>query len=170
MGLGSNLGDPAANLAEARERLARAPGVRVRAASPVYRTEPQGLREQPWFANQVLLVIYNGPGALDLLATLGDIEQAMGRVRPRAGEGERFGPRVVDLDLLLFGNEARSSPELTLPHARMRERAFVLVPLADLAPELTFPDGESLDASLVRLDYRVEGDRIFQPARAEMPG
>ena len=120
------------------------------------------MREQPWFANQVLEVLVNGPGPLDLLAAAAGIERDMGRTR--AGEGERFGPRVIDLDLLLFGNEVRRTPELTLPHARMRERAFVLVPLADLAPGLALPDGESVAACLGRLDYRLEQGRIFQAA------
>ncbi|MEW5772697.1 MAG: 2-amino-4-hydroxy-6-hydroxymethyldihydropteridine diphosphokinase [Thermodesulfobacteriota bacterium] len=165
LGLGSNLGDPEANLAEARQRLAEAPGITVVAASPVYRTEPQGLRSQPWFANQVLQVLYNGPGALDLLQALAGIESAMGRARPKAGEageGERFGPRVIDLDLLLFGSEVLASGPLTLPHPRMRERAFVLVPLADLTPDLAFPDGETLAACLGRLEYRIEKERIYQ--------
>lgn len=170
LGLGSNLGDPVANLAAARERLARVPGLTVEAASPLYRTEPQGVRDQPWFANQVLQVLYNGPGALDLLAALLDIEKGMGRVRAeKSGAGEcgacdapRFGPRTLDLDLLLFGNETRNAEPLILPHPRMRERAFVLVPLADLAPDLVFPDGEPLPACLARLAYRLDGDRIYQ--------
>lgn len=140
-------------------------GLGIEAASPVYRTEPQGMRDQPWFANQVLQVLYNGPGALDLLAALLGIEKDLGRVRAGesgAGSPERFGPRILDLDLLLFGHEVRTAEPLILPHPRMRERAFVLVPLADLAPDLAFPDGESLAACLARLDYRVEGDRIYQ--------
>ena len=149
-----------ANLAAARERLGRTTGIAVEAASPVYRTEPQGVRDQPWFANQVLQVLYNGPGPLELLAALMGIEKDLGRVR--AGQGERFGPRTLDLDLLLFGNEVRDAEPLILPHPRMRERAFVLVPLADLAPDLAFPDGETLAACLARLDYRVEGERIYQ--------
>lgn len=93
----------------------------------------------------------------------------MGRVRPGrsedgAGEGTRFGPRVIDLDLLLFGDQALATPALTLPHPRMRERAFVLRPLWDLAPDLAFPDGESLARALAKLEYRMEGEAIFQPA------
>lgn len=151
-----------ANLAAARERLARVAGLRIEAASPVYRTEPQGMREQPWFANQVLQVLYNGPGALDLLESLRGIEKDLGRVRAGESGAERFGPRTLDLDLLLFGHEVRTAEPLILPHPRMRERAFVLVPLGDLAPDLVFPDGESLAACLARLDYRVEVDRIYQ--------
>jgi 2-amino-4-hydroxy-6-hydroxymethyldihydropteridine diphosphokinase len=117
----------------------------------------------------VAQVLYNGPGVLDLLAALEEIEAAMGRVRPRAGEGERFGPRVIDLDVLLFGNEVIDSGPLILPHPRMRERAFVLVPLADLAPDLAFPDGRTLREVLGGLDYRVEGDRIFQSAMERTP-
>ncbi len=161
MGLGSNLGDPQANLAEARQRLAAVPGVAIEAASPVYRTEPQGKKDQPWFANQVLAVLCNGLAALDLLAALHGIETDMGR--SRAGE-ERFGPRVADLDLLLFGSEVREEGGLTLPHPRMRERAFVLVPLADLAPGLVFPDGDTVADALEELDFLREGDAIHQPS------
>lgn len=113
-------------------------------------------------------MLSTGPEALDLLAALSDIERAMGRKRG-AGEGERFGPRVIDLDVLLFGNEAIRSGPLILPHPRMRERAFVLVPLADLAPDLAFPDGGTVREALNRLDYRVQGDRIYQPAPERDP-
>jgi 2-amino-4-hydroxy-6-hydroxymethyldihydropteridine diphosphokinase len=163
VGLGSNLGDPVANLAEARRRLASVPGVEIEAASPVYRTEPQGVKDQPWFANQVLRVLCNGPGALDLLAALAAVEQDMGRKRG-AGEGERFGPRIIDLDILLFGDEVRDNERLALPHTRMRERAFVLVPLADLVPDLVFPDGETISDALDKLDFLRDGDAIHQPA------
>lgn len=109
----------------------------------------------------MLEALCTGLEALDLWAALADIEQALGR-RRGAGEGERFGPRVLDLDLLLFGREVREEGPLILPHPRMRERAFVLVPLADLAPGLAFPDGERLAACLAGLDFRLDGDRIFQ--------
>lgn len=88
-----------------------------------------------------------------------------GRTRPEAAEGEahaRFGPRVIDLDLLLYHDVEHDEPGLTVPHPRMRERAFVLVPLADLAPDLTFPDGESLENALGRLDFTLQDGRIIQ--------
>lgn len=100
------------------------------------------------------------PGLLDAL--LG-IELELGRDRG-AGQGapKRFGPRVIDLDLLLFGDLVLDDERLTLPHPRMRRRAFVLVPLAELAPDLRFPDGQPISEALAALDYAVEGDTIRQ--------
>lgn len=161
--MGANLGDARASLAAAAEAVAALPGVRVTAASGVYRTEPQGKRDQPWFFNQVLRLDCGPSVTADrLLEDLLGIETAMGRVRDAA---DRFGPRALDLDLLLFGEEIRPESEgqsLILPHPRMGQRAFVLVPLREIAPDLMLPDGQSVDGLLRALSCRVEGDRIFQ--------
>ena len=160
IGLGSNLGDAAANLDAARSALSRLPEVDILRFSPVYRTEPQGMREQPFFFNQVAEVRCSPalrPQAL--LETLQAVESALGRDRKGA---VRFGPRVIDLDLLLFGNTRINNPRLTLPHPRMVERAFVLLPLADLVPELILPQGISVRGALSALKYTLQGDAIFQ--------
>lgn len=154
--LGSNLGDSAAHLAFAREALAALPGVELCAASPLYRTEPQGFLDQPFFLNQVLgLRVTLGP--LDLLDALLAVENARGRRRDI-----RFGPRTLDLDLLLFGNACMDNERLTLPHPRMLERAFVLAPLADIAADLVLPSGITVREALERTDFSLAGDIIYQ--------
>jgi len=160
VGLGSNMDNPPQRLAAARKALRALPDVQLLAASPVYRTEPQGNKDQPWFHNQVAHLTC-GPrwSALALLETLLAIEGALGR--RRRGE-TRFGPRCLDLDLLLFGDELCNNDYLCLPHPRMFERAFVLAPLYDIAPELVFPDGRSLQHRLAALSYRLQADCIYQ--------
>ncbi|MET0397480.1 MAG: 2-amino-4-hydroxy-6-hydroxymethyldihydropteridine diphosphokinase, partial [Longimicrobiaceae bacterium] len=131
IGVGSNLDDPVERLAEAVRRLEGA--VEVLAASSVYRSEPVGFREQPDFYNLVV----RGRSALEphvLLARLHAVEEAMGRRRTFANA-----PRVIDLDLLACGGVVLDGPHLTLPHPRMAERAFVLVPLAEVAPGWRHP-------------------------------
>lgn len=126
IGLGSNLGDRAATLRAAIERLRRAPGVQSIEESPVYETDPVGLTDQPKFLNQVLgLETTLTPEAL--LHVLQEIERSFGRVRV-----VRWGPRTLDLDLLAFEAETRATDTLTLPHPRMLEREFVTKPLADV--------------------------------------
>ena len=158
--LGSNMGNAMQNLERARRELAALPGVCTVAASQIYRTEPQGRKEQPWFLNQVLcLKCTEDMTACGLLEAMLDMETGMGRIREAS---DRFGPRVIDMDLLLFGEECSDDPHVTLPHPRMTERAFVLVPLAELAPDLRLPDGRSIHALLDALDYRLSGTSIFQ--------
>lgn len=131
IGLGSNLDEPVERLAEAVRRLA--PELEVLATSSVYRSEPVGHREQPDFYNAVVRGrTALAPGAL--LARLLAVEEEMGRRR-----SFRNGPRTIDLDLLACGERVLDTPELTLPHPRMAERAFVLVPLAEVAPGWRHP-------------------------------
>ena len=158
--LGSNTNNPALQITAARNALADLPDVHLLAASPVYRTEPQGKKNQPWFHNQVTHLAC-GPhwSALALLEALFAIETSLGRQRLRE---KRFGPRCIDLDLLLFGAELCKNKKLCLPHPRMFERAFVLVPLQDIAPEMVFPDGRSLQSCLAILSYRIQADCIYQ--------
>lgn len=161
--MGSNMGEPEKNLAAARERLGGLPGWVVEAASPVYLTEPQNVREQPWFANQVVRI--SCPAHMTALAFLDmllDVEKKLGRVRDVPSAAVRFGPRPIDLDLLLFDDERRSTPRLTLPHPRMLERAFVLVPLRDIEPDLILSDGRTPGEVLRSLAHAVEGKRIRQ--------
>ena len=132
LSLGSNLGDREANLRAAMERLA-APDVRVVRTSPVYETEPVDYTHQGWFLNLVVEA-ETDLFPMQLLARIGKIERALGRVRTVAK-----GPRTIDIDILLYGRAVVRSAALEIPHARMAERRFVLAPLADLAPELRDP-------------------------------
>lgn len=126
IGAGANLGDRAATLNAALERLRTAPGIHALETSSVYETSPVGPVDQPNFFNVAVGVETNlTPEAL--LALLLDVERAFGRVR-----AERWGPRTLDLDLLAFEGETRRTADLHLPHPRMLERSFVLVPLAEL--------------------------------------
>ena len=160
--LGSNQDEPEAWLARARQALQTEPGLRLGALSPIYRTEPQGLRAQAWFANQVAeLRCAPELGPEGLLARLLAVETRLGRQRS-ADPALRFGPRCIDLDVLLYGAETRAGPELILPHPRLAERAFVLVPLRDLCPDLVLPNGQRLTDALAALSYAVEGQRIYQ--------
>ena len=159
--LGSNSGDSADIMRRARQAVETLPKVKPVVASSLYRTEPQGFREQPFFLNQVLLLACAASlHPESLLASLLAVETALGRTR----ETHRFGPRTIDLDLLLFGNKGMNTESLTLPHPRMLDRAFVLVPLAEIAPDLPLPGGLTPVAALERLEYRLCGDCIYQNA------
>ena len=133
IGLGSNLGDRLANLAGALRALGEEPGVDLRWVSHAYESEPWGVTEQPPFANAVASIDYAGQ-ANALLAACKDIEARLGR-QP----GERFGPRVIDLDILLYGDLVMHEHGLTIPHPAMHERRFVLEPLAEIAAEAIHP-------------------------------
>jgi 2-amino-4-hydroxy-6-hydroxymethyldihydropteridine diphosphokinase len=151
VGLGANLGDPVAQVRGAIEELARLGPTRV---SSLYRTEPLGDSSQPWFINAVV-EIDTGGSARDLLAELRRLERRAGRPADRA----RWAPRVLDLDLLLFGDLVLESPDLVLPHAGLTTRRFVLEPLAELAPLLREPrTGKTVAELLQGLDdpLRVE--------------
>jgi 2-amino-4-hydroxy-6-hydroxymethyldihydropteridine diphosphokinase len=136
VGLGSNLGDREATLRKAIELLGAEDGVEVVAVSTLRDTEPVGYVDQPRFLNGVAAV-ETELGPRDLLERLLAVERSLGRER----SGPRFGPRTVDLDLLLHGDGVVDEPGLTVPHPRLAERAFVLEPLAELDPELRLPDG-----------------------------
>ena len=129
IGLGANLGDARQTLQDALQALAQTPGIEQVVASDLYRTAPVDATG-PDFINAVAQV-HTRLHAMDLLAVLQHIEQAAGRERPY-----RNAPRTLDLDLLLYGTGHIDSPTLTVPHPRMGERAFVLVPLVALAPDL----------------------------------
>ena len=140
--LGANLGDPAATVNAAFAALDQLPQSRLLATSALYRTAPVGIAEQPEFVNAAALIETTlAPEAL--LDALLAIEQAFGRVR-----AERNGPRTLDLDILLYDDLTLATPRLTLPHPRLHLRAFVLQPLADLAPDLAIPGRGSLAAWL----------------------
>lgn len=128
LGLGGNLGDPVAAFAAALVRLRAHDAVELKAASSVWRTAPWGKLDQPEFRNMAVLIETSLP-AEDLLALCLDIERQSGRERR-----ERWGPRTLDIDILTYGGEVIDQPGLQIPHPRIAERAFVLAPLAEIAP------------------------------------
>jgi 2-amino-4-hydroxy-6-hydroxymethyldihydropteridine diphosphokinase len=152
--LGSNLGDPVATVRTALEALESLPQSRLVAASSLYRTAPVGLKNQPDFINAVAS-LDTALVPLALLDALFAIEARFGRRRDF-----RHAPRTLDLDLLLYGDETRDEEHLTLPHPRMHERAFVLVPLVEIAPECVIP-GRG------RADRLIEACRCQRLARLE---
>jgi len=151
LGLGSNLGDRLATLQRAVDLLNAQPGIRVIRSSRVFETEPVGGMEQPEFLNAVLEIESDlEPG--DLLAATRLVESALGRTRKI-----RWGPRTIDIDILLIDELTIDDADLTVPHPRMHQRAFVLVPLLDLRPAPTLPDGTDL------LRVRLEADGAVHP-------
>jgi 2-amino-4-hydroxy-6-hydroxymethyldihydropteridine diphosphokinase len=150
--LGSNLGDRLENLSAALSAIDGLSETHVVAVSHVYESEPWGVADQAPFANAVALV-ETRLQADQLLNLLKDIEEQLGRT-----EGERNGPRPMDLDILLYGDEEWRSEELTIPHPRMAERDFVITPLLELAPEgVSWPDGQPITDAEVRVG-RVIGE------------
>jgi 2-amino-4-hydroxy-6-hydroxymethyldihydropteridine diphosphokinase len=142
--LGANLGDPVATVQAAILALRALPETEFVAASSLYRTAPVGLRHQPDFINAVVELLAVSP-APTFLETLFAIEARFGRQR-----SVKNAPRTLDLDLLLFGDEVRDDPWLTLPHPRLHERAFVLAPLAEIAPALVIPGRGAVGDLLAR--------------------
>jgi 2-amino-4-hydroxy-6-hydroxymethyldihydropteridine diphosphokinase len=138
IGLGSNLDDPCCHVARALEELDRLPLTRRLAASTCYVSRPIGPADQPDFVNAVAMIATR-LSPLALLDQLQALEQHHGRVRRR-----HWGPRTLDLDLLLFANYQLTLPRLILPHPEIAKRAFVLLPLAEIAPGLRLPDGRSV--------------------------
>jgi 2-amino-4-hydroxy-6-hydroxymethyldihydropteridine diphosphokinase len=135
IGLGSNLADPASAVERGLDALADLPSTRLGARSRLYRTAPWGITDQPSFVNAVAR-IETGLAPLDLLDALLAIERRHGRDRER---DLRWGPRTLDLDLLLYGSMRIAQPQLTVPHPQLHRRAFVLVPLAEIDPALEVP-------------------------------
>lgn len=134
IGIGSNLAEPLQQVEQAISALADLAQSRLVLRSSLYRSAPVGPQDQPDFVNAVVAVL-TGLAPQELLAALQVIENAQGRTR----SGERWGPRTLDLDLLVYGNETVATPTLTVPHPRIGERNFVLLPLSEIAPHLPIP-------------------------------
>jgi 2-amino-4-hydroxy-6-hydroxymethyldihydropteridine diphosphokinase len=147
VGLGSNLGDPQGLIAAALELLGSEEGIEVVAVSTLRETDPVGYEDQPRFLNGAAELDTELPPR-ELLGRLLEIERRLGRVR---GQGPRFGPRTIDLDLLLVDGVILDEPGLTLPHPRLQERRFVLEPLAELDPALEIPGRGPVRALLAGL-------------------
>ena len=148
VGIGSNLGEPERQIAAALEQLEAEDGIELMAVSSLRETEPVGYLDQPSFLNGAAQLETALPPR-ELLERLLEIESRLGRVR---GEGPRFGPRTIDLDLLLYGDETIDEPGLTVPHPRLAERRFALEPLAELAPGLEIPGLGPVQALLAELE------------------
>ena len=133
IGIGSNMGDKARRCEEAISEILNVDNHTLLAKSSFYKTQPVGYTAQDWFVNGVIK-IETDLEALDLLRALKTIENHLGRI-----ETFRWGPRVIDLDLLIFGGTCLETPEVTIPHPRLQERQFVLVPLAEIDPDLLHP-------------------------------
>jgi len=133
IGIGSNQGDALSNCRKAIQAIAADPRNRLVQCAPFYRTEPVGEKDQDWFINGVIALETSMPPR-DLLHFLLTVEKSLGRFRR-----ERWGPRIIDLDLLFYGNVISEDEELRIPHPRLHERRFVLVPLKDIAPDWEHP-------------------------------
>lgn len=144
--LGSNLAKPVDQVNCALEALAHMPRTKLVVCSAFYRSKPLGPQNQPDFLNAVVALDTELPPE-ELLDCTQAIEQNQGRVRKL----ERWGPRTLDLDMLLYGDRVINTERLTVPHYDMKNREFMLYPLAEIAPELIFPDGESLQTVLTRV-------------------
>ena len=152
IGLGSNLGDGQKTLQSALSHLAKHPDIQLLRQSRFYSSKPHGPQNQPDYVNAVTCLATQLP-AMDLLYALFDIEKAHDRQR----DGTRWGPRTLDLDLLLYGDAIIDEPELKVPHPYLCERSFVVYPLSELEPDLVLPGGKSLQACKTDLP----GDDLF---------
>jgi 2-amino-4-hydroxy-6-hydroxymethyldihydropteridine diphosphokinase len=149
IGLGSNLADPLGQLRNACAALARLPASQLQQVSSFYQSDPLGPQDQPRYVNAVA-ALDTELQALQLLDQLQRIELEQGRER----SGQRWGPRSLDLDILLFGEQIIEHPRLQVPHYHMHQRAFVLYPLAEIAAQLQLPDGRSLSGLLADCPFQ----------------
>ncbi len=145
LALGTNIGDRAANIEEAIQRLGADGSIRLVARSRLYRTAPWGVTDQDWFVNGCIGVQTALPPH-ELLVHCQAVENGMGRVRM-----QHWGPRIIDVDILAIRDRQIRAPDLTVPHPLIAVRAFVLVPLRDIAPALTL-GGKAIDTMLASLD------------------
>ena len=159
LGLGSNLGDRVRLIGRAIELLAEQ--IRLEAISSIYETEPVGVRDQPWFLNLVCMGVtrLSPRGVLEFTRT---IEDALGRERV-----EQSAPRTIDIDILAYDERVMEEADLEIPHPRMGERAFVLKPLAEIAPEWQHPvTGQTADDMLAQADAEVVRPYMVPPTPA----
>ena len=157
IGLGSNLGDSADTLGAAFGAINALENTRILSKSSLYSSSPMGPKDQPDYHNAVCLI----ETALEphtLLRALQSVENEYGRIR----KGEKWGPRTLDLDILLYGNQHISTPDLTVPHYGMDGREFVMVPLFEIAPNMIMPDGKPIALWVARCN--LEGLRRLAPS------
>ncbi len=158
VGIGSNLGDPVQNCRDALREISSLKNVQVLRRSSLYRTEPVGNERQDWFVNGVLEVRTTFTAPL-LLKALQWVEQSLGRVRTG-----KWGPRTIDIDILLFGQEIVETGDLAIPHPEMHKRRFVLVPINEIAPYVIHP---RYGVSMKGLLDRLEDDRVVERIDAD---
>jgi 2-amino-4-hydroxy-6-hydroxymethyldihydropteridine diphosphokinase len=149
IGIGSNMDDPRRNCLDALDRMGRIDDCRIISVSGLYLTEPVGVKTREWYINGAVS-ISTGLSAYDLIRKLLDIEKDMGRVRTI-----KWGPRIIDLDILLFGRDIINDKILTVPHPMMHLRRFVMAPMADLAPDLMHP---VLERTMIELYREIPPD------------
>ena len=157
IGIGSNLSDPVMQVNKAIVALKTIANINVKSVSSLYFSRPMGPQDQPDYINAVVAIETNLT-ALELLDTLQAIESNTGRVR----KDNRWGARIIDLDILLYGNEVINSQRLVVPHYGLKLREFVLLPLAEISPDLILPDGEkikTLSQSIPRNGLQVYGNK-----------
>lgn len=140
IGLGSNLSDPQAQICAAIAKLRQLDGANVIKISSLYYSRPMGPQDQPDYMN-ALLALETNKSAIELLEQLQHIENITGRIR----KDDRWGARILDLDIILFDQQVINTPRLTIPHYGLKQREFVLLPLAEIAPKLLLPDGDSIE-------------------------
>ncbi|KXI29706.1 2-amino-4-hydroxy-6-hydroxymethyldihydropteridine diphosphokinase [Paraglaciecola hydrolytica] len=157
LGLGSNLDKPVHQIQAALEALDNLAETAIKCCSSLYASQPMGPQDQPDYVNAVVL-IHTQLAPLFLLKALQEIELEHGRVR----KSERWGPRTLDIDILLYGEQQIDSSELVVPHYGMKQREFVLFPLFEISPQLCLPDGELL-AELIK-KCPINGLKILSPA------
>lgn len=162
LSLGSNMGDRAEQLETALAAINRIPATHVVSKSPIYETKAWGKTDQPDYLNMVA-EITTQLEPQQLLRHLKDIETRQGRI-----EGEKWGPRPVDIDILLFGNRQLRTASLVIPHLHMWERAFVLRPLADIAPDLRNQDGTPISVWLEKPDIATQEIRPYTKLTSEL--
>ncbi|MFD2167671.1 2-amino-4-hydroxy-6-hydroxymethyldihydropteridine diphosphokinase [Thalassotalea euphylliae] len=158
IGLGSNLEDPAHQIQLAVDAIATIPESKINTVSSLFFSRPMGPQDQPDYMNAVV-ALETSLAPLALLDALQTIEKDAGRVR----KGERWGPRILDLDILLFGDDIINNERLIVPHYGMKEREFVLIPLFEIAPDLTLPDDSKL--STLRNNINDNGLKIHSKLR-----
>ena len=159
IGIGSNLGDKLHNCRHSINRISKLPGYSVTKSSAIFKTEPDGVTGQDWYINCVAQ-IETGEGPYQLLKNLLNIEAEMGRVREK-----KWGPRIIDLDILLFNQEIVSSNGLSIPHPLLHKRRFVLEPLAQLAPDVVHP---VLQQTIEQLRKKISKGPYVEALKEEM--
>lgn len=153
LGLGSNVGDRLANLRQGVDLISKTDGVRLEAVGGLYETEPVGVRDQPWFLNTAVRIATT-LGPRELLVAAKSVEARVGRTPTF-----RWGPREIDVDVLLYGDSRIAEPDLVVPHPRLAERLFVLLPLRDVNPGWQSPSGDTID----ELIERMRGSQEIRP-------
>lgn len=155
LSLGTNIGNKYHNIVQALAYIEQIDGLKISRRSSIYKTTPWGKTDQDDFLNQVI-EIKTTLNPLDLLHELQSVEIKMGRLR-----NEKWGPRIIDLDIVLYGDENIHLEELTVPHPYLFRRLFVLIPLQEIEPDLIFPDGSSIKEVLARVPHQDGENKII---------